>query len=203
MDAYNASAIASYSDAGISEVQAIDGDQDEECAARDGETFSTDEADTIEDHPNGTLDWVPVIGEAKAGPVSSSTAPRRESTPLDPAAILAYAEANATRATNMVEQLTALQVAQKASEATMDTNAQLADLADAIRNQPAAIHHIDAPIVNVLPGEPDVHNINVPAPVVNVAAPVTVTAPDVHVHIPEPKPRTVKRDNVGNIIGLE
>ena len=61
MDAYNATALASYGDGGITEVQAIDGDNDDECAARDGQTFSMDEADAIEDHPNGTLDWVPVI----------------------------------------------------------------------------------------------------------------------------------------------
>jgi hypothetical protein len=63
MDAYNATALASYSEAGVSQVQAIDGDGDEECAARDGQTFDIDEADTIEDHPNGTLDWVPIVGE--------------------------------------------------------------------------------------------------------------------------------------------
>jgi len=62
MDAYNASALYSYADAGIGMVQAIDGDGDEECAARNGRVFSVDEADSIEDHPNGTLDWVPVLG---------------------------------------------------------------------------------------------------------------------------------------------
>jgi hypothetical protein len=61
MDAYNASARYSYSDAGVRTVQAIDGDGDEECADRDGREFSVEEADLIEDHPNGTLDWVPVI----------------------------------------------------------------------------------------------------------------------------------------------
>lgn len=66
MDAYNASAIGSYSDAGITQVEAIDGDGDEECAARDGRVFDIDEADTIEDHPNGTLDWVPVLAEEAA-----------------------------------------------------------------------------------------------------------------------------------------
>jgi hypothetical protein len=63
MDAYNASALFSYGDAGITHVQAIDGEGDEECAARDGQVFPIDEADTIEDHPNGTLDWVPVFGD--------------------------------------------------------------------------------------------------------------------------------------------
>jgi phage portal protein BeeE len=62
MDAYNGAALASYGDAGLTQVQAIDGDQDEECASRDGRTFGITEADGIEDHPNGTLDWVPVIG---------------------------------------------------------------------------------------------------------------------------------------------
>jgi hypothetical protein len=66
MDAYNGAALGSYSDAGLSMVQAIDGDGDEECAARDGQTFSIDDADNIEDHPNGTLDWVPVLSEEAA-----------------------------------------------------------------------------------------------------------------------------------------
>jgi uncharacterized protein with gpF-like domain len=65
MDAYNGATIGSYSDAGITQVEAIDGDGDEECAARDGQTFSVEEADSIEDHPNGTLDWVPVIDTAE------------------------------------------------------------------------------------------------------------------------------------------
>lgn len=61
MDAYNGAALGAYGDAGVTQVEAIDGDGDEECAARDGQTFDIDEADAIEDHPNGTLDWVPVI----------------------------------------------------------------------------------------------------------------------------------------------
>ena len=67
MDAYNGAALGSYSDGGITQVEAIDGDGDEECAARDGQTFDVEEADTIEDHPNGTLDWVPVIPEVSEG----------------------------------------------------------------------------------------------------------------------------------------
>jgi hypothetical protein len=62
MDAYYSAALGSYTEAGIEQVQAIDGDGDPECAARDGEIFSVDEADGIEDHPNGTLDWVPILG---------------------------------------------------------------------------------------------------------------------------------------------
>jgi len=61
MDAYNGAALSSYGEAGVTEVQAIDGDGDDECAARDGAVMSVEEADGIEDHPNGTLDWAPVF----------------------------------------------------------------------------------------------------------------------------------------------
>lgn len=61
MDAYNTAALGSYTEAGVEMVQAIDGDGDPECAERDGQVMSIDDADAIEDHPNGTLDWVPVV----------------------------------------------------------------------------------------------------------------------------------------------
>lgn len=61
MDAYNGAALFSYGDAGVSTVTASDGDEDPECAERDGQEFSIEEADGIEDHPNGTLDWIPNV----------------------------------------------------------------------------------------------------------------------------------------------
>ncbi len=67
MGAYNAAALYSYSDAGVSLVQAIDGDKDEVCADRNGREFPIAEADGIDDHPNGTLDWVPVFGDTQFG----------------------------------------------------------------------------------------------------------------------------------------
>lgn len=66
MFAYNDAAIATYGDLGVSQVEAIDGDQDEECADRNGQIFSLDDAELIEDHPNGTLDWMPVMPEGTA-----------------------------------------------------------------------------------------------------------------------------------------
>jgi hypothetical protein len=68
MDAYNGAALGSYGDAGVEMVEAIDGDEDEECIARlAGNPYTIDEADAEEDHPNGTLDWVPLMPEeAKA-----------------------------------------------------------------------------------------------------------------------------------------
>lgn len=61
MFAYNAAALESYGAMGVSQVEASDGDDDEECAERNGQTFSLAEAEGIEDHPNGTLDWIPVL----------------------------------------------------------------------------------------------------------------------------------------------
>jgi HK97 family phage portal protein len=69
MLAYNDAAIGTYREFGVGQVQAIDGDVDAECAARNGAIFSLDEASGITDHPNGTLDWVPVV-EAKADPMT-------------------------------------------------------------------------------------------------------------------------------------
>jgi hypothetical protein len=61
MFAYNDAALTSYQGFGVKDVEAIDGDEDEECASRDGRTFPVDDAYAITDHPNGTLDWVPVL----------------------------------------------------------------------------------------------------------------------------------------------
>lgn len=63
MGAYNEAAIGSYGEFGIEMVQALDGDGDPECAQRDGQVFTLEEAADIEDHPNGTLDWVPYFPE--------------------------------------------------------------------------------------------------------------------------------------------
>ena len=58
---YNRAALTGYDRFGIREVVAFDGDKDAQCAARDGVTFALDDAQNITDHPNGTLDWAPVV----------------------------------------------------------------------------------------------------------------------------------------------
>jgi len=58
---YNRAALSGYDRFGIAEVIAFDGDKDAACAARNGVTFSLDDAQNITDHPNGTLDWAPVV----------------------------------------------------------------------------------------------------------------------------------------------
>lgn len=66
MWAYNSAAIESYREFDVQYVEAIDGDQDEECAERNGLVLPLDEAlaETEREHPNGTLDWSPVIDYA-------------------------------------------------------------------------------------------------------------------------------------------
>jgi hypothetical protein len=58
---YNDAALRSFGELEVTEVEAIDGDEDAECAARNGKRYPLDEAMGITDHPNGTLDWVPVV----------------------------------------------------------------------------------------------------------------------------------------------
>jgi hypothetical protein len=64
MLAYNDAALTSYGEFGVERVIAFDGDTDEECATRDGQEFTLEESYDILDHPNGTLDWAPVVGRA-------------------------------------------------------------------------------------------------------------------------------------------
>ena len=63
MYAAHGSQLARYDAAGLEQVEAQDGTDDDECAERDGQIYDLDEADGIEDHPNGTLSWLPVIGD--------------------------------------------------------------------------------------------------------------------------------------------
>jgi hypothetical protein len=60
--ATNLSTLSYYSQTGLGRVQAIDGDRwDDKCAARNGQIYTVDEAADETEHPNGTLDWVPVV----------------------------------------------------------------------------------------------------------------------------------------------
>lgn len=61
MLAYNEASLRSFEDFGVTEVEAIDGDDDEECRDRNGKVWPIEESYGILDHPNGTLDWAPVI----------------------------------------------------------------------------------------------------------------------------------------------
>jgi hypothetical protein len=166
MDAYNAAALGSYSDAGIEMVEAIDGDQDQECIDRVANNpYTIGEADAEEDHPNGTLDWVPVMpGMASLKGVVMSQPPRSgppvfEGITMSPvvAAMLQAAIAYGERE-------------------------QLAPVVN------VAAPRIEAPvIVNNLPQQvpPDIH-VSVEAQKADMPA-----MPDIHVHVPEQAPPVV------------
>lgn len=83
----NLSQLESFRASGITQVMAIDGDEDAECAARNGQTYSLEEALAIEDHPNGTLDWVPMA--LGTDPKVSPPAPPAPNTPAIPKRTLA------------------------------------------------------------------------------------------------------------------
>jgi hypothetical protein len=53
---YNRAALDGYKEFRVTRVLAYDGDTDADCAARNGREFDIDDAFSIADHPNGTLD---------------------------------------------------------------------------------------------------------------------------------------------------
>ncbi len=138
----NASQIESYREYDVSQVQAIDGDGDEECAARDGQVFDLDDALAIEDHPNGTLDWEPVIG--KAAPIMEAPMPER------PRPDVTFAMPSIT----------------------IPMTVNTPDINLTVPPQPAPTFYVPSPTINVEAAKaPDV-TVNVPETVVNVPAPI-------------------------------
>jgi SPP1 gp7 family putative phage head morphogenesis protein len=62
--AYNRGAIAGYRQAGVTQVEVIDGEDDEECAAANGQIWSLDEAEADPlAHPNCTRAFLPIMPE--------------------------------------------------------------------------------------------------------------------------------------------
>ena len=145
MDAYNAAALGSYRELGVETVIAVDGDGDDECAARDGQPYPLDEADAIEDHPNGTLDWIP----------KASLAPAAVRRPRSPAA-----EA-------ILRTLEASEGASRAEAAGMA--ASFAEAVKAMASQPIQVTVNPTPVTLPAPV------VNVEAPVVNVPPPARRT----------------------------
>lgn len=152
MFAYNSAALSSYGEFGVTEVEASDGDKDDACASRDGRTFSVEEANDIEDHPNGTLAWIPIVPvlpeEAKAVNISPIVA-----------ALMETVVSNEDRAkAALIEQ----------QSQTDGLLARLATAMEAMNAKPAP----EAPQITVVSAQQ-------PAPVVNVTTPeVTVNVPE-------------------------
>lgn len=161
---YNAAAIESYSQFGIDRVEAIDGDQDPECAARSGQTFTLEEAAAIEDHPNGTLDWVPLFA-GKAGLVTEYESPTGHTTVRTTVRDRTFGQ-------------TFTEYEEDRLKATIPQITISPEIHVHEREQPAPIVNVTAapPVVNVS-SSPAVVNVPAqPAPVVNVAAPEPMKA---------------------------
>lgn len=64
---YNEAALGTYRNLEVEYVEALDGDQDDVCAARVARNpWPIGDAYSEQDHPNGTLDWAPILRTAKA-----------------------------------------------------------------------------------------------------------------------------------------
>lgn len=62
MFAYNSASLGSYGEFGVTMVEPLDGDEDQECIDRLARgAVSLEDAEADEDHPNGTLTWVPIV----------------------------------------------------------------------------------------------------------------------------------------------
>lgn len=68
MLAYNEAALGTYRNLDVEYVEALDGDQDDICVARVARNpWPIGDAQGEQDHPNGTLDWAPILrSEGKA-----------------------------------------------------------------------------------------------------------------------------------------
>lgn len=174
MFAYNAGAIGGYQDLGIREVEASDGDKDEECAARDGRTFPVEEAYSIIDHPNGTLDWIPLVGAGKAVSAQSFG-------PAEPL-LDAMLEARAKRKSTLDDQHEELMaaVARDREEAKAALARRDADTTRAIEDREAHFGALLEAGLRELTARQDAFAARIEAP----------------------RKRTIQRDEGGRIIGL-
>jgi hypothetical protein len=227
MLAYNESALRGYREYDVTKVIASDGDKDEVCANRNGREFPVDEALGIEDHPNGTLDWVPVMPErGKSADESLYKAIEALATRPEPPAPVVNNYINLPETKVSVPEQPATVVNVAASEPVV-VPAPVVNVTSEPVFIPAPVVNVTSPEVKVAPPnvnvEAPVVNVNVPkqaAPVVNVAAAeapvvnVEAKASDVTVTMPDrltvdigsvPATETVRkvmRDAEGTIIGV-
>jgi hypothetical protein len=173
---YNRAALDAYKEFRVSRVLAYDGDGDPDCARRNGQEFSVDDAFGIADHPNGTLDWAPVVEDRKSYDLPDNTVTVDVGSPV---INLHMPEVNVP-----AQKAPVVNVAPAAVTVTTP------DVTVNVPEQKAPVVHVAAPEVSFTAPEPIVNVttpetvVNVPAPIINVAAP---EAPIVNVTTPETK----------------
>ena len=168
MLAYNRAALDAYREFNVREVIAYDGDKDPECADRDGRTFSVDDAFAIADHPNGTLDWAPVVEKAYHEPVDHMPE------------LIAAIQGQAPPVTNVF-----IEPAKDVDTKAADTDAMLKAVVDLTQNMRPVINasNVDFPVtIDTEPFTLAIRDLETtikaqPAPVVNVPPAQIVVTP--------------------------
>lgn len=192
--AQNAATIDSFSELGVEQFLAIDGDDDALCSGRDGQVVDKQRAEEWmnTEHPNGTLDFAPVVGAGKADTVVPS---QRYG---EPTQIINVAPPSVT--VNVPE--------------VKMPDIHFPDFPDfpafpeypAFPEIPAATVTVAPPTVNVtvpdFPSFPDI-----PAPVVNVEAPREKASTEVQpvyvTNMPRPGKVVVERGTDGRVTGAK
>jgi phage portal protein BeeE len=192
MFAYNDAALGSYREYGVDEVEAIDGDEDDECRTRNGSVVDIETALATIDHPNGTLDWVPVIKASLEEPEMA----RNEYAELAMKAL----EVMATPQPAPTFIMGSEQAVKALTPQDVHVDApDLSSIAAALQYLGERITELQPPVVNVA-ASPAV--VNVEAPVVNVPPAEKATLPQEIRIVGMPDRQTkkaVRRDGAGNI----
>ena len=194
MLSYNRAAVTGYGAFGVEQLQAYDGDGDPECADRlANNPYTIDEALGIEDHPNGTLVWSPVIGDKS---MHDDDRVMALATKAIDALVVRQLPEDPEREGALVKAMMQALVAEEAKSA--DLTERLTAAFERLGQQPPAnvtvnVPEAPAPIVNVTSPSPVV----IPAPVVNVT-----TNPDMTVTM-QPRDKRVVYDQKGRIVKLE
>ena len=183
---YNRAALDAYKEFRVARVLAYDGDGDPECAARNGREFSIDDAFSIADHPNGTLDWAPVDG-GKAFDMP------------DVRVDVGSPVINLHMPENVVN-LPAPRVTYKAADV---------HVAGTVVNVPESNVTVLPAVVNVRQEAQKAPTVNVAAPVVNVPAPIVNIPVELKADIPPevrvvslpPRMHDIQRDKTGKPTG--
>jgi len=193
---YNSSNLMGYGEMGVSMVEAVDGDFDPECADRNGQVFSIEDAQAVDEHPNGTLDWIPLTDKAWRD--------HRED------ALLAAVKALADRPAPVFNAYITPQPVTVDAPVTVNVPEQQAPSVTvlpaeaAVVNVAAPVVNVESPAVTVLPAEAPVVNVHLPEQAAPVVTVLPSEAPVVNITLPPQRPvtRTLLRDEHGLVTGM-
>ena len=188
MLSYNRATVTGYGEFGVTHLLAYDGDGDAPCAERNGQEFTIAEAEAVEDHPNGTLVWSPVVDKAR----HEAKATEPQTIKVEPVIHVHMGDTKMAPPAITVEQ----------PNVQVDIHPATVNLPD-IRVEPANVQ-VDVHVPEQSPPAVNVPAtvVNVPAPVVNI--PVNLKAdmpPDVRVVSMPPRLHDIKRDTKGKPTG--